>query len=380
MQRRELQRLLIARGHDIGSPDGLVGSATRRAIQSEQQRLGQQPSDGRPGRRILDALRAESGPKPAPLHGTAFTLPARYKEFQQSPIVRTFPAMTHVPGLSTGDFQGFPSLLIETPHSRAAISLFGGQLLSFVPEGGEDVMWLSPKAKPAPTPIRGGTPVCWPYFGKQDQTGDVPSHGFVRTLPWRLLNAHREDDGTVVLQLAPPELQDLPLRLRMTLRIGRTLEQSLETENIGTDTVRFTQALHNYFRVGDALQVSAQGLDGLDYLDKFEDYARAHRQQGDWSLRDPRDPGRSDRIYTGAGGHYSLVDPVLRRRIDISTEGSHTLVAWNPGEAAAAKMDDVGEGWRNYVCLESANAGPDVIELAPGARHVLRQTLGVRAL
>ena len=379
-QRRELQRLLIARGHDIGSADGLVGSTTRRAIQTEQQRLGQQPADGRPGRRILDALRAEPGAAAAPPRGTAFTLPARYKEFQQSPLVRTFPAMTQIPGLSTGDFHGFPSLLIETPHSRAAISLFGGQLLSFVPKGGEDVMWLSPTAKPLPTPIRGGTPVCWPYFGRQDQTAEVPAHGFVRTLPWRLLDARREDDGTVVLQLAPPELQDLPLRLRMTVRIGRTLDQSLETENVGGQTVRFTQALHNYFRVGDALQVSAQGLGGLDYLDKFENYAHAHRQQGDWNLRDARDPGRSDRIYTGAGGRYSLVDPVLRRRIDITTEGSHTLVAWNPGEVGAAKMDDVGEGWRNYVCLESANAGPDVIELAPGASHVLRQTLGVRPL
>ena len=45
------------------------------------------------------------------------------------------------------------------------------------------------------------------------------------------------------------------------------------------------------------------------------------------------------------------------------------------GEAAAAKMADVGEGWRDYVCLEVANAGPEVITLAPGACHRLVQTL-----
>ncbi|RBD42635.1 D-hexose-6-phosphate mutarotase, partial [Xanthomonas oryzae pv. oryzae] len=248
---------------------------------------------------------------------------------------------------------------------------------SFVPKGGQDVMWLSPLAKQPPTPIRGGAPVCWPYFGRQGQIGDVPAHGFVRTVAWRLTESRREDDGTVVLTLTPPRLDDLALRLRMTLRIGRTLEQRLITENTSAAPVRFTQALHNYFRVGDALKISVQGLDGLDYLDKYENYATAHRQQGDWSLRDPRDPGRSDRIYTNAGGRYTLTDPVLGRRIVIATEGSRSLVAWNPGEEAGKKMADVGDGWRDYVCLEAANAGPDVIELAPGASHTLTQTISV---
>ncbi|KQQ70054.1 epimerase [Xanthomonas sp. Leaf131] len=377
-ERRELQQLLLARGHLIGEADGMVGSATRRAIQVEQTRLGLQPADGRPGLRILTALRAAPPVTgAAAIRATAFKLPAAYPAFAQSPIVQKAPPMSDLTGLRTGDFHGFPSLLIDTPFSTAAISLFGGQLLSFVPKGGQDVMWLSPTAKQPPTPIRGGAPVCWPYFGRQDQTGEVPAHGFVRTVPWQLTESRREDDGTLVLTLTPPSFDDLALRLRMTLRIGRTLEQSLITENTSSAPVRFTQALHNYFRVGDALKVSVQGLDGLDYLDKYENYATAHRQQGDWSLRDPRDPGRSDRIYTNAGGHYTLTDPVLGRRIVIATKGSRSLVAWNPGEEAAAKMADVGTGWRDYVCLEAANAGPDVIELAPGASHTLTQTISV---
>jgi len=128
------------------------------------------------------------------------------------------------------------------------------------------------------------------------------------------------------------------------------------------------------------MQVSVEGLDGLSYLDKFENYAAPRQQQGEWSLRDPRDPGRSDRIYTQAGGRYLLKDPGLKRRIEITTTGSRSLVAWNPGEAGASKMADVGAGWRNYVCLEAANAGPDVVTLAPGAQHVLQQTLAVRPL
>lgn len=372
--RRELQTLLLARGHDIGAADGMVGDATRRAIRIEQQRLGWQNADGRAGTRILQALRDAR-----PAASTVFRLPAGYSQFVQSPTVRSDVSMKDVQGLSTGDFKGFTAWKVETPFSTAAISVFGGQLLSFVPKGGRDVMWLSPTARQPPTPIRGGSPVCWPYFARQGQGNDVPSHGFVRTVPWELRNAQRQADGSMVLTLAPPALEGLSLRLTMKLRIGRTLEQELLTENTGSQPVVFTQALHNYFNVSDALQVDVTGLDGLTYLDKL-DGGNAHVQQGDWNLRDPRDPGRSDRIYTQARGHYVLRDPGFGRSIDIATGGSHTAVVWNAGEAAAAKMDDIGAGWRNYVCVEAGNVGPDVIELAPGGRHTLKQVFEVKPL
>ncbi|MEN5040600.1 lytic murein transglycosylase [Stenotrophomonas sp. TWI1149] len=379
-ERRELQTLLLARDHDIGTADGMIGTATRRAIQAEQQRLGWTPADGRAGQRILTALRgAPPSSTPTMPASTVFTLPPNHAQYVQSPAAPRA-ALPKVPGLSLADVQGFPAWTVETPFATAAISVFGGQLLSYVPKGGQDVMWLSPSAQPLPTPIRGGTPVCWPYFGRQGQGNDVPSHGFVRNVPWTLQQARREADGTMVLTLAPPVLENLDLRLRMELRIGRTLEQRLITENTGRQPVAFTQALHNYFHVSDAMQVSVEGLDGLSYLDKFENYAAPRQQQGEWSLRDPRDPGRSDRIYTQAGGRYLLKDPGLKRRIEITTTGSRSLVAWNPGEAGASRMADVGAGWRNYVCLEAANAGPDVVTLAAGASHTLTQTFRVLPL
>ena len=371
-QRKQLQTLLLARGHAIGEADGMIGSNTRRAIQAEQQQLGMTPVDGRAGRRILDAL----SPATAPARSTAFTLPPGYAALINSPVTRTS-AMSEIPGLRLGVFQGFDALLIETPYSTAAVALFGGQLLSFVPKGGQDAMWLSPLAKPGPAAIRGGTPICWPYFGRQDQSNEVPAHGFVRTLTWSLREARREDDGSLVLTLVPPTLQGLPLTLEMTLRVGRTLEQQLVTVNTGSETVRFTQALHNYFRVSDAEQVSVTGLDGLTYLDKNEGYRR-HLQSGDWNLHDPRDPGRSDRTYIDAGGRYELRDPGMQRKLTITSEGSRTLVAWNPGAAAAARMADISsEHWREFVALEPVNAGPEVIALAPGQRHVLKQTISV---
>ncbi|MBO1749719.1 lytic murein transglycosylase [Stenotrophomonas indicatrix] len=377
-ERRQLQTLLLARGHDIGAADGMIGTASRRAIQVEQRRLGWADADGRAGQRILRALQAQPQAQ-APATPTRFSLPNNYSAVQ-SPAIRSRSSVQQIQGVSSGQFQGLDAWLVETPQATAAISVFGGQLLSFVPKGQPDVMWLSPKRAALPTPIRGGSPVCWPYFGRQGQGDDVPAHGFVRTLPWELQQARRLDDGSIELTLAPPALDNLGLRLTMTVRVGRELRQQLVTENTGKAPATITQALHNYFRVGDASKVDVDGVDGLDYLDKFENYAQPRRQQGPWSLRDPRDPGRSDRIYTQAGGHYVLRDPVLKRRIDLRTEGSRSLVAWNPGAEAAAKMADVGDGWRDYVCLEAANAGPDVVTVAPGGRHTLVQTLSSASL
>lgn len=278
-----------------------------------------------------------------------------------------------------GEFLGLPALLIRTPLASAALSLHGGQLLSYVPDGFYDLLWLSPCSQRAPAAIRGGVPVCWPYFGRQGQAGDAPQHGFARNTTWRLVEATNGPEGETTIELSLPEHAGTPLRLSQTLRIGRGLTQSLTTRNTGTTPVAFTQALHTYFRVGDAQRVQVSGLDGLAYADKYD--GREHLQSDAWDLHDPRDPGRSDRIYHRAGGHYVLHDPVLCRRIDLSTSGSRSLVVWNPGEQGIAAISDAPlDSWHDFVCLEAANAGEDVIELAPGETHTLQQALVVAPL
>jgi len=284
-----------------------------------------------------------------------------------------------IPGLGIGEFHGLSCWRVDTAHASAAISVFGGQVLSFVPAGGEEVFWRSPAPSALPAPIRGGVPVCWPYFARQGQSGELPAHGFVRTLAWALREAQREDDGALSLTLTPPVIESLPLRLVMRLRIGHRLEQALVTDNIGDETVVFTQALHNYFRVSDALAVDVEGLDGLVYLDKL-DQGREYRQHGAWNLQGPRDPGRSDRIYTDTAGRYVLRDHAGSRKILMTTAGSRSAVVWNPGEIIAQQLPDIGPGWREYVALEAGNVGPDLIELPAGGRHVLKQTIEVAPL
>ncbi|RYZ73187.1 MAG: D-hexose-6-phosphate mutarotase [Lysobacteraceae bacterium] len=281
--------------------------------------------------------------------------------------------------LKEGEFLGLPALLISTPLATAALSLHGGQLLSFVPKGFEDLLWLSPASRRAPAAIRGGVPVCWPYFGREGQDADVPQHGFARNTRWLLANVTRDSDGAMILELELPESSATPLQLTQRLHIGRELRQSLIPRNTGPRPLAFTQALHSYLRVGDAGRVQVTGLEGLEYADRYD--GKLHVQAGPWHLHDPRDPGRSDRTYRDAGHHFVLVDPALGRRIGLTTLGSRSLVVWNPGEAGIGALGDApADGWRQFVCLETANAGDDVISLAPGQSHTLQQTLRVETL
>ncbi len=281
--------------------------------------------------------------------------------------------------LEEGEFLGLPALLIRTPQATAAVSLHGGQLLSFVPIGCADLLWVSPTSKRAPDAIRGGVPVCWPYFSREGQPVDVPQHGFARSTRWVLANATRDHDGSISLELELPQRSSDLLRLVQSVHVGHDLRQSLHTHNDGPRPVYFTQALHSYFKVGDATRVQVRGLEGSAYTDKYD--AAKHVQTGDWTLHDPRDPGRSDRIYHATDGHFELVDPSLGRRIALATTGSRSLVVWNPGaEGIAAIQDAPGEGWREFVCLEAANAGEDVIALLPGQSHVLQQSVSLHSL
>ena len=276
-------------------------------------------------------------------------------------------------------------LQLKIRYGAAIVALHGAHLLSWLPTGQRDVFWLSPQAVPEPAAIRGGVPVCWPWFAKQGMLESAAQHGPVRNLPWQISAIHGSSDDEISLSLAPcaqvgqsAGLDAVQPGLQVSLRItlGRTLSQVLHTRNLGSQAFHLTQALHNYLAVSDAAQIAIEGLTGLPYQDRLRELATAV-QQGLFALDQA-----CDRTYyhsTGQPTHrYTLIDPVWQRRIVIDTQGSQSVVVWNPGSEGARKMSDVpDDGWRDFFCIEAANAGPDVIALAAGAEHRLEQTLSI---
>lgn len=274
---------------------------------------------------------------------------------------------------------GLTELHIHNRHARAVVALQGAQLLSFQPPGQPDWLFLSPSAVFAPgQPVRGGVPVCWPWFGPDPQRRGRPSHGFARQSPWTLRHAFDDPDGRTLLEL---ELTDNDttralwphrFRLRLEIRIGPTLSLALTTRNTGDSHLTLTQALHSYFAVDQLDQARVLGLDGLAFVDQVP----GADPQGAPDSGPLAFNGRLDRVYPQAPPRLRLDGAAGGASLVLDSEGSRTAVVWNPGAALAATMADLGPGAHaGFVCLETANAGDDVVTLSPGAEHRLAVTV-----
>lgn len=277
---------------------------------------------------------------------------------------------------------GRPTLLIDGPHARCEISLAGGQVLSFVPrEEGRDLLWLSDGWHDPGRPLRGGMPLCWPWFARQNVPPSAPQHGFARTAPWLLEAATEGADGVARLELSmkgadeggPAHGWPAQCTARLEVRVGRSLQVTLITDNHSEREVSLTQALHTYFRVGDVREARIEGLEGRSYLDKLLDFAECP-QEGPW-----RFDQACDRIYMRSATRHVLVDPVLRRRIVIESEHSASTVVWNPGPAGVREFSDIAPAdWHRFVCIEAGNCLPaDPVVLEPGTQARLTQRLSL---
>ena len=291
-----------------------------------------------------------------------------------------------------------PLIEIQNKHASATISLQGAHLLSWQPVNEkQSVIWLSEDALFAPgKSIRGGIPVCWPWFGAHPSHADYPAHGFARTSLWQIVSATPLDTGEtqITFKLDTRELNEpintmwpQPTVVEYSLTIGRSLILELTTTNHSDQAITLGQALHTYFAVDDIAQTTVEGLDGKTYLDKPQNFARK-TQTGPVTFN-----AEVDRIYlddvqdvlvsreAGMPGATSVVINDSKRKITISKQGSRSTVVWNPGQAVAEKMGDLGkDGYQKMVCVESANAAEDVVSIQPGNSHSLHVEYDIESL
>lgn len=274
---------------------------------------------------------------------------------------------------------GLPFIHIHNAHAQARISLYGGQVLSFQPHAHTDLLFLSEQALyQNGKAIRGGVPVCWPWFGPDPQALGRPNHGFARTRLWSLLATGHTPTGAARITLGLTDAPDTralwphAFELTLDITVGTTLELGLTTRNTGTAPFDITQALHTYLAVSDSAQATVHGLDGCSYIDNATGAHGALRQQAG----SVRFEAEVDRIYTGAPAELALVDSAGARTLHLSSAGSQTAVVWNPGATVAARLADLPSGGeRHFVCVETANAANDVITVPPGGEHRLSVTI-----
>ena len=275
---------------------------------------------------------------------------------------------------------GLDRLRLSAAEGEAHVFLQGGHVSHFQPKGEKPVLWMSAESRfEAGKPIRGGVPVCFPWFGPKAGAPEAPMHGFARILSWAVAGVTREPDGGLraALELSAEAAArgGFPheLALSLSVSVGRSLRLSLTARNVDAAPATFEEALHSYFAVSDVRQVRVFGLEGVGYVDKTVAMARKPGETGPIAIA-----AETDRVYLGTGGTVTIEDPGWRRRIAVGKSGSATTVVWNPWIAKAKAMPDFGDDeWTGMVCVETANAGDDAVTLAPGASHAVTATIEV---
>ncbi len=274
---------------------------------------------------------------------------------------------------------GLAKAVLSAGEASAEVYLHGGHVAEYRPDPqARPVLWLSGSGEFAPgRPIRGGVPICWPWFGPHPSDEDLPMHGFARLASWTVRSAGLEQGrATLTLGLAADEatraIWPREFDVELAVRLGSELSMELTTRNPGPEPMEITEALHTYLAVSDVRRVSIAGLEGVTYADKVEGLAR-RRQDGPVTF-----DGEVDRVYLGTRGACVLDDPGLARRVEVSKEGSSSTVVWNPHVRKSMEMEDFGDDeWRGMLCIETANALDDAVRIPPGGSHCMSASLRV---
>ena len=271
--------------------------------------------------------------------------------------------------VTTCEIEHLKIVRIQHPKARAAVSLFGGHLVSFQPTGEQETIWMSEKViLSGEKPLRGGIPVCWPWFGKIAE----PSHGFARNLEW-VINEHRENEEGVILSLMLKDdehtrtIWPYQFELELRVEVSEVLKVSLITTNKSNESFSFGGALHSYFNIADISQTEVTAL-GDHYIEFKEDKASNGIATFDQEV---------DRIYTNSAKHNDILDKGNARTIKVEHLGNSSVVVWNPWQALSTSMADMADnGYQTMVCVESAIHEKSVT-LAPNEQHTLAAVVRV---
>jgi glucose-6-phosphate 1-epimerase len=276
---------------------------------------------------------------------------------------------------------------VHTRHAELLMTQQGAQVLSYQPHGEEPVIWLSGQAGYRKgTAVRGGVPVCWPWFGdlrrnpaevqRMHEGGPIcPAHGLVRERDWELLGIDSEGPAVrldFALNTSSEPLPGWPhaAELKLSILLDERLQLTLSTRNTDDSPLALSQALHSYFAVSDIREVEVEGLDGCRYIETLEDW-QLRKQQGNIAFG-----GETDRIYLETPKRMAIVDRAWKRRIQLEVENSASAVVWNPWTDKARRLSQFAEdAWQGMLCIETARVMNDCVVLKPGEEQRMTVTI-----
>jgi glucose-6-phosphate 1-epimerase len=284
-----------------------------------------------------------------------------------------------IPGhLAFEDHDGLIRLQVHLDSAAAILYLHGAHVTHWQPAGQAPVIFLSEKSEFAPgKAIRGGVPICFPWFGGRSDGQAGPSHGFARIQDWELAFAAMipSTDGDrihLTFTLGPNELSRSlgfdHFRVAYEVIVGATLTMRLTVANLGSEALKIEEALHSYFAIADVRSTGITGLESALFRDKTDGLREKTTPAGPLVLT-----GETDRVFPANTATVAIHDEGNGRLITVEKTGSATTVVWNPWSEVAAKLADMpDDAWPGFVCVETANTVTEAITLGPGESHAMQ--------
>ncbi|OQB95790.1 MAG: putative glucose-6-phosphate 1-epimerase [Spirochaetes bacterium ADurb.Bin110] len=265
---------------------------------------------------------------------------------------------------------GLPLLHIRNRYAECSLYLYGAHIASFKPKDHKELLWLSPYSRFSEgTPIRGGIPICFPWFSKHRTMDNLPLHGFVRTRFWNLESAEDLGDGRTKIVLNTESQEPLPdswpyhFGLKIIIIVGEKLEMALIIQNRENLPIVCEDGFHTYFKVENPQKCQVKGLDGLEYIDRTKGDVR-EKQNGPAYFE-----GEIVHAFMHAPQRLELVDLAAYRKICIEQENMDSVVLWNPGEDASAANLEILSTWNQFICIESTNCLDCQLNIPPLGSH-----------
>ncbi len=282
-----------------------------------------------------------------------------------------------IPGLRFETTEGgLVKAVIDTPIAKAEIYLLGAHVAAYQPAGSKPILWMSAKSLfEESKPIRGGVPICFPWFGAHATDPKAPAHGSARTRIWDFLSAVLNPDNSMTVSMGTA-IDGFSVVFTATVGEKLKMELTVSLPEDASESKSFEAALHTYLSVSDIHTVSIEGLESNDYIDKVGG-TTPKTAEG----KAIRFSAELDRVYQNTAATCILRDPGFNRSIVVEKQNSLSTVVWNPWIAKSARMPDFGDDeWKEMLCIESANVGGCAITLSPGQTHTMIAMVSATAL
>ncbi len=270
-------------------------------------------------------------------------------------------------------------ITVSNKYGDADICLYGAHVTSFKPRNSMDLLWMSPESSfEVGKPIRGGIPVCFPWFGPHKTDSEKPQHGFARLMYWEVVSTSTNAAGESIVKLTLCSSDETKAYwpydfcAEMTFVVGKKLTVTLKVTNTSDQPFDYTCALHSYYSLSAIESITIEGLQGKTYYNQLTGENGVQEEE----MLEINEP--LTRHYLNTETPVIIADSAFRRRIKVDKAGSKVTTVWNPGAETCANIGDLpDDGYETFVCVEATNAFDYPVHLNAGESFETSTVIGI---